>query len=349
MRLISLNLKQGSGQLIRVRLRFLDAEDIRRSCREYRRKLALAMNGAKAIHIPRQQCCTHTRIIPAVPTGYNTTTAVTAKARHALITLIIALAVPLSASGVGACTPSPADGSVTIRIFAASSLTDALTESVEEFTRTSDNVIVETHFAASSRLRAQIEEGAGADVFISADPVHIAAISDLLVESSITTVASNRMVVAAGTSSDEIQTLADLAEPGVKIVIALPDVPAGRYARELITNLAQQEEFESGFDDAVLANVVSEETNVRAVLAKALLGEADAGFVYATDVRGTDLRVLDIPGQDDGDIAYVGAIVSDSVHQDTAQSFLEFLTAEPGQQILTSHGFLAPPTVPGRE
>ena len=209
--------------------------------------------------------------------------------------------------------------------------------------------MVESHFAASSRLRAQIREGAGADVFISADPVHITAISDLLVESSITTVASNRMVVAAATSTDKVQTLADLAEPGVRIVLALPDVPAGRYARELIANLAQQEEFDSGFESDVLANVVSEETNVRAVLAKALLGEADAGFVYATDVRGTDLRLVDIPGQEDADIAYVGAIVSDSAHQNTAQSFLDFLSAEPGQQILTSHGFLAPPTVPGRE
>ncbi len=249
---------------------------------------------------------------------------------------LAALALLLSA----ACAPDRPDDDAALRVFAASSLTNALTEAAETFEAENDGVIIETHFAASSRLRAQIEEGAEADVFISADPRHVDAIAHLLADSSPANVAANEMVVALANSNQAIHSLEDLAKPGVQIVIALPDVPAGRYARALLADMARQSSFPAEYDDAVLANVVSEETNVRAVLAKVQLGEADAGFVYRSDLRNAGLRSLAIPDQNPADITYVAAILADSPRQPAAQAFLTFLVSDAARQILTSHGFL---------
>lgn len=265
---------------------------------------------------------------------------VTIHTRHIRYLLMLAVSA-LAAIATTACASDRPDAAVTLRVFAASSLTDALTEAAETFEAENGSATVETHFAGSSRLRAQLEEGAEADVFISADPRHVDAITHLLTESSITTVATNEMVVALADSNQTIQSLEDLAEPGVRIVIALPDVPAGRYARALIADMAQQQGFPADFDEAVLDNVVSEETNVRAVLAKVQLGEADAGFVYQSDLRDTGLPSLTIPDQNPGDIAYVGAALRDSPHHDTAQAFLDFLASDAGRRILISHGFLS--------
>ncbi|MCY4575988.1 MAG: molybdate ABC transporter substrate-binding protein [Chloroflexi bacterium] len=262
--------------------------------------------------------------------------------RHIRYLLIMMLAVSaLAVITAAACASDRSEGAATLRVFAASSLTDVLTEVSEVFEAENEGVQIEMHFAGSSRLRAQLDEGAVADAFISADPRHIDAIAHLLVDSSITTVATNEMVVALSDSGRPIQSLEDLAKPGVKIVIALQDVPAGRYAHALIADMAQQQGFPAEFDDAVLGNIVSEETNVRAVLAKVQLGEADAGFVYQSDIRDTGLHSLIIPDQNPGDIAYVGALLRDSSHHDTAQAFLGFLVSEAGQRILISHGFLS--------
>ena len=263
---------------------------------------------------------------------------VTTQTHHTYRLLMLTLAALALALSAACASDRPDDA--TLRIFAASSLTDALTEAAQSFEAENSSVTIETHFAASSRLRAQIEEGAQADVFISADPRHVDAIARLLADSSLTAVAANEMVVALAGSNRTIHSLEDLAEPGVQIVIALPDVPAGRYARALVADMAQQQTFPAEYDDAVLANVVSEETNVRAVLAKVQLGEADAGFVYRSDLRSAGLPSLPIPNQNPADITYVAAVLADSPRQPAAQAFLTFLTSETARQILTSHGFL---------
>ena len=206
----------------------------------------------------------------------------------------------LVAIATTACAADRPENAVTLRVFAASSLTDALMEAATTFEAENASVTIETHFAGSSRLRAQLEEGAQADIFISADPRHVDAITHLLLDTSITTVATNEMVVSLADSNHTIQSLEHLAEPDLSIVIALPDVPAGRYARALVADMARQADFPTNFDEAVLANIVSEETNVRAVLAKVQLGEADAGFVYRSDLRDTGLRHLTIPNQNPG-------------------------------------------------
>ncbi len=264
---------------------------------------------------------------------------VTIHTRHIRYLLMLAVSA-LAVITAAACASDRPDDAVTLRVFAASSLTDALTEAAEAFEAENGSVTVETHFAGSSRLRAQLEEGAEADVFISADRRHVDEITHLLTESSITAVATNEMVVALADSTQTVQSLEDLAEPGVRIVIALPDVPAGRYARALVADMARLESFSADYDMAVLDNVVSQEINVRAVVAKVQLGEADAGFVYHSDLRDTGLHSLTIPAQNPGDIAYVAAALRASPQHDTAQTFLDFLVSDAGQRILASHGFL---------
>ncbi len=256
--------------------------------------------------------------------------------------LMLTVIILLSAHAA-ACVPSSGlDDPITLRVFSASSLTDVLLEAADQFESERRHVNIEPHFAGSSRLRAQLEEGARADIFIPADPSHLSVIVHLLVESSYTEIAYNEMVVAISNSEHAPQTSDELIAPGVRIVIALPNVPAGRYARLLISGLGQREDFPEGYAERVLDNVVSEETNVRAVLAKVVLGEADAGFVYRTDVRETGLRWLGIPAQEPGDIIYAGAVLKDSPNVSLAQEFLGFLSSERGRGIVSSHGFLEP-------
>ena len=266
--------------------------------------------------------------------------AVTIRARHILVLLLLAVSALAAGSGA-ACAADRAGGTepATLRVFAASSLTDTMTDVAAEFGERNGGVNVETHFAASSRLRAQIEEGAQADIFLSADPLQIDALATLLRTSSIQLFASNRMVVAVSESADDIQAVGDLAAPEMRIVIALPDVPAGRYARSIIDGLTELSGAE-GLADAVYANIVSEETNVRAVLAKVQLGEVDAGFVYESDAAAANLRYLELP-QPAGGIDYVAAILHESSQPDAAQMFMDFLLSSGGQVIMERHGFLA--------
>ena len=261
---------------------------------------------------------------------------VTVHARHAVYLLMLSLSVLLAATMTTACASSRPDDTVTLRVFAASSLTGALREAADAFEAGNDGVRIETHFAGSSRLRAQIEEGARADVFISADRRQIDEVEDLLIDSSQGTIAANELVVAVTETKGPIQNLSQLDDDGVRIVMALPDVPAGRYTRLAISEI----DAEPGFVDGVLANVVSEEANVRAVLAKVLLGEADAGFVYRTDVNGTGLTWIEIPDQETIGILYEAAVLQESSYPDLALEYLEYLSAGRGQDILQSHGFL---------
>ena len=261
---------------------------------------------------------------------------VTVHARYALYLLMLSLSVLLVAPTATGCASSQPDDTVTLRVFAASSLTEALTEAAAAFEAENDGVRIETHFAGSSRLRAQIEEGARADVFISADRRQIDEVEGLLIDSSQVTIAANKLVVAVTDTNGPIRNLSQLDDEGIRIVMALPDVPAGRYARLAISEI----DGEPGFVDGVLANVVSEEANVRAVLAKVLLGEADAGFVYRTDVNGTDLTWIEIPVQETIGILYEAAVLRESSSPDLAHEYLEYLSAGRGQDILQTHGFL---------
>ncbi|MCY3646517.1 MAG: molybdate ABC transporter substrate-binding protein [Chloroflexi bacterium] len=233
--------------------------------------------------------------------------------------------------GLGAC----GDGEErrdTITVFAAASLTEAFGELASAFEAEHPGVTVRLSFAGSATLRTQILEGAPADVFASASPDEVATLraAGLVIEERA--LATNTLVVATG--ADAIEAFEDLASPGLRLVLAAEEVPAGRYARESLALAG------SDFAGRVLANVRSNEANVRSTLAKVELGEADAAIVYASDLRAADegVRAIAIPERFQVAAEYRIALLSES---DGARAFVAFATSPAGMATLARHGFTA--------
>jgi molybdate transport system substrate-binding protein len=230
----------------------------------------------------------------------------------------------------------------TVRVFAASSLTDAFTEIGERFEERGPGVNVEFNFAGSPALRTQIAEGARADVLATADVDNMrAALEQELVADEGVAFARNRLVLIVPASNDAgIESLEDLATPGVKLVLALAEVPVGRYARDAIRKMA----FDDDFAERVLANIVSEEPNVKAVVAKVQLGEADAGIVYASDVTqatADEVTAFEIPDPYNVIATYPIAVTAGASDNALPQAFIDFVLSDEGQSILQRHGFMS--------
>lgn len=222
----------------------------------------------------------------------------------------------------------------TITVFAAASLTAAFTEIGDAFMTTHPDATVTFNFAASSELVTQIGEGAPADVFASADLSTMAELTDAGNNRSDPVVfATNRarIIVAPG-NPEGITGVADLADEELIVVLCAPEVPCGRYAAQIFENAA------------VTVTPRSLEENVKAVVTKVTLGEADAGIVYATDVTaaGADAEGVDIPADVNVVAEYPIAVTKGATNVGGAQSFVDFVTGEQGQRILASYGFLAP-------
>ena len=238
-----------------------------------------------------------------------------------------------------ACTPAPTHD---LHVFAAASLRQALTQTAHAFQRANPNVRIVPNVAGSQVLRLQIESGARADLVISANPDHLDALhrAGLLLESP-TVVATNQLVLAVPAANPAaISGLQDLIQPNRRLVMAAESVPAGAYTRRML-GLHAASTGQPGFPNAVLENVISFETNVRQVAAKLELGEADAGFVYRTDVLASDgrLQVIETPPQVQVTASYPAALLRDAPNLQLAQRFLAFLRTPEAQVILTRHGF----------
>lgn len=228
----------------------------------------------------------------------------------------------------------------TIRVFAASSLTEAFRDLGSAFEGARPASRVELHLAGSQLLRTQIEQGAPADVFASADVEHARALTLAGLLGPTRVFARNRLVVVTAVGpSPRVRALADLGRPGVRLVLAGPAVPAGRYAAQALVRLETEGGLGPGFAARARRNVVSEETNVRAALSKVLLGEADAGFVYATDAAagGGRVGVLELPV--DLVAEYPIGVVAGSRIPAASEAFVSFVLGEAGQAILRRHGF----------
>lgn len=250
---------------------------------------------------------------------------------------------------LGGCR-SETGRSTTLTVFAAASLTESFTDLAEVFERQHPEVDVQLNFAGSQQLAQQLAQGAPADLFASANQRQMAvAVAAGRVEATAPQpFASNRLVIVAPPDNPAtIGTLGDLARPGVKLVLAAAAVPAGHYARQILANAATDPRFASptgfSFLEAVLANVVSYEQNVRAVLTKVALGEADAGIVYASDVQGSTVTAIEIGAADNVLAVYPLAPTADSTHPELAQAFAHFVLSAEGQQILAAHGLQPPP------
>jgi molybdate transport system substrate-binding protein len=234
------------------------------------------------------------------------------------------LALVLVAAAVAAGSAS-ATAHVTLNVFAAASLTDVLPR-IDPAERYS--------FAGSNTLAAQIQQGAPADVFASANmtlPQQLYA-KGLVTKPVVLT--RNTLVLIVPTSNPAgIHSAFDLRKPGVKLVIAGPTVPVGAYTLQILKNMALSD---------VLQNVVSREADVREVLAKVALGEADAGFVYATDARTVPgkVTVLKLPAWAQPKVQYGIAVVTASSNRAAAQAYVTRLLGKTAQAKLAAAGFL---------
>jgi molybdate transport system substrate-binding protein len=243
--------------------------------------------------------------------------------------------------------PATQPSTSNLTIYAAASLSDAFKEIGTLYTqRTGWNV--DFNFGASSTLRTQIEQGGIADLFASADTTQMTMlVQEGLNEGEPRVFARNRLVVAMPRDNPAgITQLQDLATPGVKYVTANPDVPIAKYAAQALDAMSADPAFGSDFRARVEANLVSREENVRAVLAKLSLGEADAGIVYVTDAQTAQDRVvtLDIPDQYNVIATYPIVLLRDGQHKDQGALFMNLVLSSDGQAILAKYGFIGAPT-----
>lgn len=227
----------------------------------------------------------------------------------------------------------------TITIFAAASLTDAFTELGEAFEREHPRAAVVFNFAGSQSLRAQVENGARGEVFASANPKHLAALVEAGLAEPPVVFAHNRMVIAVPADNPAaIHSLADLANAR-RLVLAGAAVPAGAYAAQVVARADAA--LGGGFGERVLSRVVSREMNVRHVLQKVVLGEADAAMVYATDAAAAGDQVSTIAIDDEHNIVadYPIAVLREADRPGLGQRFVAFVRSEAGRAILARHGF----------
>lgn len=233
-----------------------------------------------------------------------------------------------------------------LTVLAASSLTNVFADIADAYQAAHPNVTFALSFDASSALRARIEAGDTADVFASADTSNPAALASagLTLGSPVVFAANELALVVPAGNPAHIATPYDLARPGVRIVAAGPDVPITKYVTRLISNLQAYRGAQAGLPGAIDANTVSREDNVKAVLAKVELGEADAGFVYATDAKG-DSKVTSIPIPPSTNVpaSYAAVALSSSAYPAAADAFVAWLASSDARSVLARYGFLPPP------
>jgi molybdate transport system substrate-binding protein len=238
--------------------------------------------------------------------------------------------------------PQPAE----LNIFAAASLTAAFEEIGELFEREHPGATLVFNFAGSQALAQQINEGAPADVFASANKTQMDVVVEAgeIVTGTQQVFARNRLVVIYPQDNPAgLKELKDLAEPGLKLVFAAQEVPVGQYSLDFLEKASADPAFGPAYQEEVLANVVSYEDNVKAVLAKVALGEADAGIVYTSDISGEDgekVGRLDIPAALNVIAAYPIAPVITSENAELAQAFIDLVLSPEGQEILAKYNFI---------
>lgn len=240
---------------------------------------------------------------------------------------------PLAACGNGDGAGDTAEEPVTLNVYAASSLTSAFEELGQRFEDTHEGVQVELNFAGSSDLVAQIQQGAPADVFASADQANMEKLTaEDLQGSDPVDFASNTLMIAVPPGNPAgVESLQDLAGD-LNLVVCAPEVPCGAAAQAVAERAG------------IELDPVSEEQSVTDVLNKVTSGEADAGLVYVTDVAaaGDAVRGIEIPESDTVVNVYPIATVADSDQAALAQDFVDLVTGDEGRSVLEEAGFGAP-------
>jgi molybdate transport system substrate-binding protein len=246
---------------------------------------------------------------------------------------ILTLALALLVMGCGGGGSSGDSSGGTLVVLGASSLTEAVTKYGESF----EGATVKPSFAGSDELAAQIQGGAPADVFASADTDYPQELFEEGLVEKPQVFAANELVIAVPEGSD-VRSLADLTKPGTKVIIGDPSVPVGSYTRTVLGRLPKAQH------EAIVGNVVSEETEVSSIVAKLEGGAADAGFVYVTDEKAAEgLEPVTIPADLQPEVEYGIAVVKSSGDKAVAEEFVAGLVAGEGQEDLREAGFLPPP------
>ncbi|MVO86589.1 molybdate ABC transporter substrate-binding protein [Streptomyces sp. p1417] len=258
--------------------------------------------------------------------------------RLAAALVTAAVLVPLAACGSDDDSDSGDSGSkkgggkkVSLTVLAAASLTDVFRTAGAAYEKDHPGTKVNFSFEGSQELAAKVRQGAPADALVTADTKTMDGLKDDTGTPAV--IARNRLVIATGKGNPEnVRTLKDLGKSGLKVVLAAPEVPVGRYSEQILD--AQKVDVEP----------VSQEPNVRAVLSKVELGEADAGIVYKTDVTAADGKAegIDIPDAQNAVASYPAATLKTSEHSEAADGFVKWLSSPAAQKILRDAGFQKP-------
>ena len=261
--------------------------------------------------------------------------------KPAAATAALLLAMSLAACSGSAGSPGATAGpgaaselSGMLTVFAAASLKSTFTELATTFEKDNPAAKVSLNFDGSSTLATQIMQGAPADVFASADEANMAKLADAKLTSGAPDFFATNVltIVVPPDNPANVTSLADLARPGVKVVVCSPQVPCGAAAKA--------DEAGAG----VVVRPVSEELSVTSVLGKVISGEADAGLVYVTDARSAGAKVKTVPlGLASPTVnRYPIATVAPSKNQRLAKAFIALVTGPAGQKVLGDAGFGAP-------
>ena len=258
------------------------------------------------------------------------------------------LLVPVWLCGCGFHLGNTSSKPVELYVYAAASLTEAFGEIGPAYESAHPGVALVFNFAGSQQLAQQIDQGAAADVFASANQLQMNVLvrDGKVKQDSVRTFAHNRLVVIYPIDNPAgLTSLQDLAKPGLRLVLAAKEVPVGQYTLEFLGQAAQDARFGVAYKQALLANVMSFENNVKAVFTKVALGEADAGIVYSSDVVGAqvnEVREMQIPDDLNVIAVYPAAPVVDSHNPELATAFIDFILASQAQAILAKYGFVSP-------
>jgi molybdate transport system substrate-binding protein len=251
-------------------------------------------------------------------------------------------AVVLTLFGCSKSQPAKPAPPQTLSVFAAASLRGPFTVLGEEFHKSNPNVVVSFNFAGTQELRTQLEHGAKADVFASADQKHM---NELVkagqVQSPTVFINNEPVIVVSKESAQLVKSIADL--PSLeRIVLGVPDVPIGRYSIQILDRASTV--YGADFRKQVEAKVRSRELNVKQVLAKVTLGEAQAGIVYRSDVLSQQdkVSIVAIDSKVNVIAEYPIALVAASTIKDAGQRFVTFVLSKDGQRELSKAGFTSP-------
>ncbi len=261
--------------------------------------------------------------------------------RISILAVMLCVTVAVSACGADASSQEDADS---VTVYAAASLKGVLDAAQVSFSEQYPEIDLAFNFAGTHVLKTQLEQGADADLFLAAREQDVQDLQDQNIVERYLRLADNRLVVVMSEDSrDRLQSIRDLADENVLLVLAESNAPVGEYALRMIDRLEQMEPFGVDFKERLMNNIVSYESNEQHVLAKIELGEADAGVIYTSSLAtaalaGKQLASLPIPEQANVTSSYYAASLI-GASPETA-IFLDWLQSEDGKALLESYGYL---------